>query len=242
MEHLHILIADDERGVTDYLAPLLERSGYKVSVAYDGKTALQKVHESHPDLLILDILMPVINGREVCRALRSEGNWTPIIMLTCIADTADKILSLEEGADDYLSKPFEPQELIARIKAVLRRRTNPTEMKGLSSSQRLKAKHLLMDRNQRSLEIKGMKVVVTNKAFQLLEHLMLHPGHVFSRSQLMDAIWGWSQPVASRVVDVRISEIRHILGDDQEEPEYIETVIGVGYRFLATVEIQGNTL
>ena len=241
MNDLHILLADDEKGIIDYLAPLLERSGYAVSLAYDGQTALQKIHNLHPDLIVLDILMPIMNGREVCRQLRSEGNWIPIIMLTCVSETADKVMSLEEGADDFICKPFEPQELIARIKAVLRRRTDAPIIKSLNDAERLKSSKLILDRWKQCLEVNGKNIPVSNRAFQLLEHLMLHPGQIFTREQLMNSVWGWSQPIASRAVDVRIVELRHALEDNKEAPKYIETVLGVGYRFVAKVEIEGNS-
>lgn len=240
MGDVHILIADDENGITDYLGPLLERAGYEVSIAHDGQTALRKVHDLHPDLIVLDILMPVINGREVCRQLRSAGDWTPVIMLTCVSETVDKVMSLEEGADDYLCKPFEPQELIARIKNVLRRKQNITTGNSSSEVKRLKTHNILVDRRLRRLEVNGYTVAISNKALELLAYLMLYPEQVFTREQLMDAVWGWSQAVASRVVDVRISELRHALGERRDEPQYIETIIGVGYRFMAKVEQEGN--
>jgi DNA-binding response OmpR family regulator len=240
MSDIHILIADDEKGITNYLAPILERAGYEVSIAYDGQTALHKVHDLHPDLIVLDILMPGMNGREVCRQLRSTGDWTPVIMLTCVSESIDKVMSLEEGADDYLCKPFEPQELIARIKAVLRRKQGATAAKSLFEGERLKSHNLLLDRRLRRLKVNGETVPLTNKSLDLLEHLMLHPEQIFTREQLMDAVWGWSQAVASRVVDVRIAELRHVLEESRDEPQYIETVIGVGYRFMAKVEPEGD--
>jgi len=241
MSGFHILIADDEKGITDYLAPLLERAGYFVTVVYDGQTALRKIQEVHPDLIVLDVLMPRMNGREVCRQLRAVDDWTPVIILTRVNEMVDKVMSLEEGADDYLCKPFEPQELIARIKAVLRRKQSSPAGKTLSKVDRLKSCNLVLDRRLRRLEINGKTVTVTNKALDLLEYLMLHPGQIFTRDQLMDAVWGWSQAVASRAVDVRIAELRHALGENPNEPQYIETVIGVGYRFMAKIETKGNT-
>lgn len=240
MGRFHILVADDEKGITDYLAPLLERAGYVVTVANNGQTALSKIHEVHPDLIVLDVLMPCMNGREVCRNLRSTGDWTPVIMLTCVNEMVDKVMSLEEGADDYLCKPFETQELIARIKAVLRRKQGDTVGKPLSEAERLNSLNLQVDRRLRRLEINGKIVAVTNKALDLLEYLMLHPEQIFTREQLMDAVWGWSHAVASRAVDVRIAELRHVIEESRDEPKYIETVIGVGYRFMAKVEVEGK--
>jgi DNA-binding response OmpR family regulator len=235
MNSAHILLVDDERGITDYLAPILERVGYAVTVACDGHTALQKVHEIHPDLIVLDVMMPGVDGREVCRRLRASGDWTPVIMLTRVSTLTDKVLSLEEGADDYLCKPFEPQELIARIRAVLRRRGSGKPGKPLSMARVLRSGDLTLDRKARRVSKSGLVIDLTPKALALLEHLMLHPDQVFSREQLMDAVWGWAQPVASRAVDVRIAELRHAIGED-EQTAYIETVTGIGYRFMAPVE------
>ena len=232
----NILLVDDERGITDYLAPILERAGYPVIVAGDGATALRKVQEVHPSLIVLDVLMPGIDGREVCRQLRAAGDWTPVIMLTRVSTTTDKVLSLEEGADDYLCKPFEPQELIARIRAVLRRRGGGKPAKPLSMARSLRSRDLILDRKARRVLMSGRVLELTPKALALLEHLMLYHDQVFSREQLMDAVWGWAQPVASRAVDVRIAELRHTIGDDGEQSMYIETIIGTGYRFIASVE------
>ncbi|MFU8772557.1 MAG: response regulator transcription factor [Anaerolineales bacterium] len=240
MTGTHILLTDDEKGITDYLAPIMERAGFSVTVARDGKSALHKVAELQPDLIVLDVLMPGLDGRQVCRQLRAAGDWTPVIMLTCVNEAVDKVLSLEEGADDYLCKPFDPQELIARIKAVLRRKQAPPAERPLAEAACLKAGYMLLDRRLRRVEIHGKPIELTPKALALLEYLMLHPEQVFTRDQLMDAVWGWSHAVASRAVDVRISELRHALGDDPDECKYIETVIGLGYRFMAQVEIAGG--
>jgi len=156
-------------------------------------------------------------------------------MLTQVSTTTDKVLSLEEGADDYLCKPFEPQELIARIRAVLRRKGSGKPGKPLGMAGELRSGDLVFDRKARRLEKNGQVIELTPKAVALLEYLMLHPDQVFSREQLMDAVWGWMQPVASRAVDVRIAEIRHAIGDD-EQTAYIETMTGIGYRFMAPVE------
>ena len=232
----HILLVDDERAITDYLAPMLERAGFAATVAHDGNAALQEIGKLRPDLVVLDVIMPGLDGREVCRRLRAAGDWTPVIMLTQVNTTADKVLSLEEGADDYLCKPFEPQELIARIRAALRRRGTTTQRKPLSMATRLRAGDLLLDRRARRAERGRQALDLTPKAVALLEYLMLHSDQVFTREQLLDAVWGWAQAVATRAVDMRIAELRRALGDDAGEPAYIETVIGVGYRFLARVE------
>lgn len=232
----HILLVDDENAITDYLKPILERTGYQVTVARDGNTALRLVTEIRPALVILDVIMPGIDGREVCRRMRQAGDWTPVIMLTQVSSATDKVLSLEEGADDYLCKPFEPQELVARIHAVLRRRQAFPERKPISMARRLRSGDLLLDRRARRVELQGKTIEMTPKALALLEYLMLHPDQVFTREQLMDAVWGWAQPVATRAVDMRIAELRRVFGEESEQGQYIETVIGVGYRFLQDVE------
>jgi DNA-binding response OmpR family regulator len=236
MENYHILLADDEKAITEYLVPMLERVGFNVSVAHDGATAMRYVTDLRPDLLILDVLMPGMDGRQVCRQLRASGNWTPVIMLTQVSTTMDKVLSLEEGADDYLCKPFDPHELVARIRAVLRRRQGLPKQKPLSLAPRLRSCNLVLDRRARRLEKNGQPIELTPKALALLEYLMLHPDEVLSRDRLLDAVWGWDYPVATRAVDMRIAEIRRLTEDDPNDPSFVETVVGEGYRFLGLVE------
>lgn len=178
MSHAHILLADDERAITDYLAPILERAGFTVTVARDEETALQQIGKLRPDLVVLDVIMPALDGRQVCRQLRACGNWTPVIMLTQVNTTPDKVLSLEEGADDYLCKPFGPQELIARIRAVLRRRQAAPQRKPLSMSTRLRAGEVLLDRRACRAEREGQVLDLTPKAVALLEYLALPLGKV----------------------------------------------------------------
>lgn len=236
MEACRILLADDEKALTGYLAPILERAGFTVTVVHDGETALRYTLEKHPDLVVLDLLMPGLDGREVCRRLRAAGDWTPVIMLTQVNTPVDKVSSLEEGADDYLCKPFDPHELVARIRAVLRRRQGLPNRLPLAQAPRLRSGDLVLDRRTRRVEKGGQVRELTPKAWALLEYLMLHPDEVLTRDRLLDAVWGWDYPVATRAVDVRIAEIRKALQDDPERPMLIETIVGVGYRFLAPVE------
>jgi DNA-binding response OmpR family regulator len=235
VQQAKILLVDDEKGITDYLAPMLARAGFTLSVAHDGEAALEQIGYQKPDLVVLDVIMPKVDGREVCRRLRQADNWIPVIMLTQLDTPTDRVLSLEEGADDYLCKPFDPQELIARVRAVLRRRASATQRKPLSMSGKLQSSQLILDRRSRRVERNGEQLDLTPKAVALLEFLMLHPDQVFSRERLMDSVWGWAQAVASRAVDMRIAELRRALGDDADHPIYLETVIGVGYRFLPPV-------
>lgn len=229
----NILLADDEEAITSEIAPFLERSGFAVTVAHSGDEALQVVEKMRPDLLILDVIMPRLDGREVCRRLRRAGNRTPIIMLTQVGTSAERAMSLEEGADDYLNKPFDPFELVARIKAVLRRGSSTSQP--LASSRFLSCGPLTIDRSARQASLEGRPLPLTAKGFAVLEYLMLHQGEVLRRERLLDEVWGWDYPAATRAVDIRIAEIRKTLGDDADQPDYIETRIGEGYRFLAPV-------
>ena len=232
-----LLLADDDSTIVDSLAPFLERAGFDVLLASDGAAALEKVHSHHPNIVILDVLMPRMDGREVLRRLRQENNWTPTILLTQVGESAERALALEEGADDYLNKPFDPHELLARIRAVLRR--NRPGQRSLSAAWRLQAADLVLDRRARRASI-GKKVLdLTPKAFAVLEHLMTHPEEVISRERLLDAVWGWAYPAGTRTVDTRMAELRRVLDDDPARPRYIETVPGEGYRFLAEVRGEG---
>lgn len=231
---VRILLADDEEAITSELGPFLERSGFEVAVARSGDEALEKVASFRPDLVVLDILMPGPNGREVCRRLRASGNWTPVIMLTRVGTSGERALTLEEGADDYLNKPFDPFELVARIKAVLRRAQSGGQ--NLASARRLVCGPLSLDRPSRRAFLDGREIALTAKALALLEHLMLHHGEVLRRERLLDDIWGWDYPSGTRAVDIRVAELRRALGDDADQPRYIETVVGAGYRFVAPVK------
>lgn len=229
-----ILLVDDESAITTNLAPFLERSGYSVSVASDGDEALKQIAAVNPDLIILDVLMPKVDGREVLRRLRTSGNWTPVILLTQVGEAIERAMALEEGADDYLNKPFDPHELIARIRAVLRR-ARPGKPP-LAAAERLSSGALVLDRRARRAWLNTKELTLTPKAVTLLEYLMTHPDELVSRERLLDIVWGWDYPVGIRAVDTRVAELRRALGDDPSEPSYIETVPSQGYRFVGTVE------
>jgi DNA-binding response OmpR family regulator len=229
-----VLVVDDEEAIRSGLAAALRRARFTVFEAPDGAQALASVEIHHPDIIVLDILMPEMDGREVCRRLRRAGNWTPVIMLTQISATGEKISSLEEGADDYLNKPFDSYELIARIRALLRRQMvsgRPAQLAPVLVSGRL---HL--ERESQRLWLDGAEIVLSNKAFGVLAHLMSRPHAVVTREQLLDQVWGWDDPTGIRTVDVRIAEIRRKLADTATEPEFIETVPGEGYRFIGDVK------
>lgn len=230
-----ILLVDDDPGVTEHVGAFLERTGYAVTYAGDGGAALQRLEHDRVDLIILDVLMPVLDGREVLRRLRRANNWTPVILLTRVGSPTERAVALDEGADDYLGKPFEPYELVARIRAVLRR-VHPGAP-SLAGAHRLRAGALELDRQARRATLNAREVSLTAKAVSVLEYLMLHPDEVLSRERLLDAVWGWDYPAATRAVDTRIAELRRTLKDDAETPRFIETLIGQGYRFVAPVEV-----
>ncbi len=230
-----ILLVDDDEAITKHLAPFLERAGFAVSVAGDGEAALRRSGEFSPDLIVLDVLMPRLDGREVLRRLRQAENWTPVILLTQVGSPAERALALEEGADDYLNKPFEPFELVARIRAVLRRSRSGAP--SLAGAVRLRSGPLELDRHARRVTLEGKEIILTAKAVSVLEYLMLHPDEVLSRERLLDAVWGWDYPAATRAVDTRIAELRRALGDDPDSPAFVETLIGQGYRFVGRVGV-----
>jgi DNA-binding response OmpR family regulator len=234
MPHPRILLVDDETAITANLAPLLERAGFEVAVAGDGEQALDQVAEFAPDLVVMDVLMPHLDGREALRRLRQQGTWTPIILLTQVGEAVERAMALEEGADDYLNKPFDPHELVARIRAVLRR-ARPGQP-SLAAAERLTCGPLMLERRSRHAWMNGKELTLTPKAVALLEYLMTHPDELVSRERLLDAVWGWDYPIGTRAVDTRIAELRRVFGDDAEHPSYIETVPGQGYRFVGRVE------
>jgi DNA-binding response OmpR family regulator len=230
----HILLVDDETAITDNLTPFLTRSGFRVSTALNGNDALTKVDNLSPDLIVTDVLMPVMDGRELLRILRRNNNWIPVILLTQVGEAFERAMALEEGADDYINKPFEPHELVARVKAVLRR-AKPGKPP-LSAAWLLKCGDLTFDRKARRAYLEGEELDLTPKAVTLLEYLITHPDELVTRERLLDVVWGWDYPVGSRAVDTRIAELRRSLGDDAVNPRYIETIPGQGYRFATDVE------
>jgi DNA-binding response OmpR family regulator len=175
-----------------------------------------------------------MDGRELLRILRRNNNWIPVILLTQVGEAFERAMALEEGADDYINKPFEPHELVARVKAVLRR-AKPGKPP-LSAAWLLKCGDLTFDRKARRAYLEGEELDLTPKAVTLLEYLITHPDELVTRERLLDVVWGWDYPVGSRAVDTRIAELRRSLGDDAVNPRYIETIPGQGYRFATDVE------
>jgi DNA-binding response OmpR family regulator len=229
-----LLLVDDEQAITDRLAPFLSRAGFEVKVAADGEAALQQVIAYTPDLIVLDVLMPRLDGREVLRRLRRQGDWTPVILLTQVGESAERAMALIEGADDYINKPFDPNELAARIQAVLRR-ASPGQPP-LTAAERLRSGELVVDRTRRRAYLDTAEITLSPKAQSLLDYMVTHPDELLTRERLLDAVWGWDYPIGTRTVDTRVAELRKALGDDPGNPQYIETIPGQGYRFIAKVE------
>jgi len=230
-----LLLVDDDAAITDGLGAFLERSGYAVRVASDGRQALTAVAEQRPDLVVCDIVMPHVDGREFVRRVRAGGDWVPIILLTQLGEPYERSAALDEGADDYLGKPFDPQELLSRIRAVLRR--SVPGQRPLAASDRLQAGELVLDRTARRVHLDGRELVLTPKATTLLDYLMTHPDEVLPRERLLAALWGFEFATSTRAVDHRIAELRRVLGDDSSDPRYIETVQSIGYRFRGPVSV-----
>jgi DNA-binding response OmpR family regulator len=230
-----LLLADDDATIITALTPFLERAGFHVLTAANGKDALEKAQSHRPDMIVLDVLMPRMDGRQVLRTLRHAGLQTPTILLTQVGDALERALALEEGADDYLNKPFESHELLARIRAVLRRSQNGQA--SLSTAWRLAAHNLTIDRRARRATLNEQVLDLSPKAFSLLEYLITHPDEVISRERLLQLVWGWEYPAGTRTVDTRMFELRKALGDDPSNPTFIETRAGEGYCFIAPVRM-----
>jgi len=231
-----ILLVDDEESILSTLKTFLDLSGFAVMTARNGGEALDRVTQHQPDLIVLDVLMPQLDGRETLRRLRRQGDWTPVILLTQVTGTAQRIMAIEEGADDYLNKPFDPQELVVRIRAVLRR--TQAGKQPLQSSRRLRSGAIVLDRTARRVYVAGQEQPLTPKSISILEHFMTHPNELITREQLLDVVWGWESEIGERVVDTRIVELRKILQDDPVDSQFIETVAGAGYRYIAFVEAE----
>jgi DNA-binding response OmpR family regulator len=223
-----ILLVDDEESIQKLLAYPLEREGYRVLQARDGEEALTRFASEHVDLVVLDIMLPKLDGLEVCKRLRAESE-VPIIMLTARDDELDKVLGLELGADDYITKPFSIREFRSRVRALLRRAS--VSRQGVEGGDVISAEGLTIDLARRAVEIRGERVQLTYVEFELLRILASHPGRVYSRRMLLEALWGGADYREPRTIDVHVRHLREKLERDPAEPEYILTVRGVGYRF-----------
>ena len=224
---IRILIVDDEPTVTEVVERYLVREGYEVASAADGADGLRLAREWSPGLVVLDLMLPSVDGLEVCRQLRRESQ-VPIIMLTARGEETDRVVGLEMGADDYLVKPFSPRELVARVKAVLRRvDAAPVHVSGDA----IRFEGIVIDPQGRQVTVGGYEVNLTAKEFDLLRFLAANHGQVFSRSQLMDQVWDFTFAADSSTVTVHIRRLREKVEANPMRPRYIKTVWGVGYKF-----------
>ena len=225
-----VLIVDDEKLIVKGIRFSLEKDDYEVDTAYDGGEALEKAKESTYDVILLDLMLPVMNGMDVCRQIR-EFSDVPIIMLTAKGEDMDKILGLEYGADDYITKPFNILEVKARIKAILRRtraaKKNVEENVIVNGDVRL-------DKDNRRVQICGREINLTGKEFELLEFLVANPGKVYGRAKLLQQIWGKDYPGDERTVDVHVRRLREKIEPNPSEPRYVQTKWGVGYYYQGT--------
>ena len=221
-----ILIVDDEKPIVTLLKYNLEKAGFTTDEAYDGLEAVRKVEANDYDLIVLDLMLPELDGIEVCKHLRSNKIETPILMLTAKDEEFDKVLGLELGADDYLTKPFSPKEVIARIKAILRRITKAQQ----HSFSSLTVGDLVIFPERYEAELKGKTITFTRKEFELLHYLAKNKGKVISRDQLLSGVWDYDFVGDTRIVDVHISHLRDKIEPDTKNPIYIKTVRGLGYK------------
>ena len=225
-----VLIVDDEKLIVKGIRFSLEKDDYEVDTAYDGGEALEKAKENKYDMILLDLMLPVMNGMDVCRQIR-EFSDVPIIMLTAKGEDMDKILGLEYGADDYITKPFNILEVKARIKAILRRtraaKKNVEENVIVNGDVRL-------DKDNRRVQICGREINLTGKEFELLEFLVANPGKVYGRAKLLQLIWGKDYPGDERTVDVHVRRLREKIEPNPSEPRYVQTKWGVGYYYQGT--------
>ncbi len=222
-----ILVVDDEKQIVDIVRAYLERDGYRVVVAYDGRQALEVAQRERPALLVLDLMLPEMSGWDVMRALRKISD-APVIMLTARDDPTDKVVGLELGADDYVVKPFDPKELLARVRAVLRRSRRPEQREVLTVGD------LTVDPGRHEVTLGDRRIELTATEFAILEVLARHPGMVYTRLQLLETVQGDAYQGYERAIDSHIKNLRQKLEPDPRRPRYIRTVHGVGYRLEAS--------
>ncbi|GIK37104.1 MAG: DNA-binding response regulator [Chloroflexota bacterium] len=228
MADAKILVVDDDKKTVDLIRLYLEKDGYRVLVAYDGQQALELARQKRPDLVVLDLMLPQVDGLDICRTLRVRaGSKVPIIMLTARTTEEDKLLGLDLGADDYVTKPFSPRELLARVRAVLRR-VAEAEDKGPSQ---LRYDDLVVDLVRHEVRLGQAPIHLTPREFKLLETLAREPGRAFTRLELLDAVFGFDYEGLERTVDVHVMNLRKKIEPEPDQPRYVITVPGVGYRF-----------
>jgi two-component system, OmpR family, alkaline phosphatase synthesis response regulator PhoP len=220
-----ILVVDDEPSIVELVSSYLVREGWQVASSADGIDAIARIEETAPDVVVLDLMLPGLDGIEVCRRIRTFSD-AYVIMLTARAEEVDRIVGLSVGADDYLTKPFSPRELVARIKSLLRRPRVPSATAVVGGG------GLELDLARRRLSVEGAEVALTNTEFDVLSVLARAPGNVVTRRQLLERVWGADYVGDDHVIDVHVGNLRRKLGDDPDRPRWIETVRGIGYRFV----------
>ena len=230
MNRQRILVVDDDKDIVRLVRAYLEKAGYDVFSAYDGETAIHTLRREKPDLLVLDLMLPDRDGWDITRLIRTDPQLlaTPIIMLTARVEDTDKIIGLEIGADDYITKPFNPREVVARVRALLRR----SQLESGAAAQVLQVGGLLLDIGRRELSVDGQAADLTPTEFELLHVLMETPGYVFTRGELLEKGLGYAYVGMGRALDSHIKNLRRKIEPDPRKPSYIQTIYGVGYKFV----------
>ena len=226
-----VLIVEDDQDIAHLVALHLQDIDCEVETVADGKAGLERAQDGEHDLIILDLMLPGIDGLEICRRVRSHSDYTPILMLTARTSEFDRVLGLELGADDYLTKPFSVLELVARVKALFRRMEAMGSQEILAEQAPIRLADLAIEPDKRSVEVRGEAVQLTAKEFDLLLHFARYPGRVFTRAQLLDQVWGYGHDGYEHTVNSHINRLRSKIEQDPAQPRYILTVWGIGYRF-----------
>ncbi len=225
-----VLVVEDDISVTTGLSIYLKKAGYQVVSTFDGASGLEAAKKESPDFIILDIMLPKLSGYEVCKGIRKFNNRVPILILTSKTEEADKIFGLGLGADDYITKPFSFRELEARMKAVARRAESDAVL--VQKQPQLKHQDIVLDLNTREVMVQKRAITLTPKEFDLMKHFLQNPEHVFSRDQLLDAVWGYTFEGYDRTIDTHINRLRNKIEKDASSPQYIISVYGVGYKLV----------
>ena len=226
-----VLIVEDEKNIVDILRFNLQREGYQTCEAYDGADGLAKARSENPDLILLDVMLPQMNGFDVCRTLRQERNNVPVIILTAREEETDKVFGLELGADDYITKPFSMRELLARVRTNMRRAASMAPAAAEEPGDQIKVKDLVIDRTRRAVYKNGKELELTQREYELIKFLAENPGRVMSREELMGSVWQYDYFGDLRAVDVAVRRLREKLEDNPSEPVYVMTKRGAGYYF-----------
>jgi len=226
-----ILIIEDDLDMAGILEDLLKDAGYKVTVTHNGASGLEIAGKQEHDLIVLDLMLPETDGLEICRRVRAMPAYTPILMLTALSSEIDKVVGLEMGADDYMTKPFSLRELVARVRTILRREDTVRAGKKEDEPETVRRGDLVIDVGKRRVTRSDTPIELTGKEFDLLLHFALRPGRVYSRHQLLDQVWGYGYEGYAYTVNTHINKLRSKLELDRNDPRYIQTVWGVGYRF-----------